>query len=539
MKPKSLTDIAIPKTVGIWIRVSTEDQARGESPAVHEKRARLYAEAKGWNVREVYDLAGVSGKAVMAHSEAQRMLADVRGGRITGLIFSKLARLARNTKELLEFSEEFRKYGADLISLAEAIDTTSPAGRLFYTMIAAMAQWEREEIASRVAASIPIRAKLGKPLGGKTPFGYRLEGGKLVPDPKEAPVRKLIYELFIEKKRRLAVARILNERGHRTSTGKKFSRQTVERLIRDMSAKGIHRVNYTHLSDDGVVRPKPEEEWVLRDVPPIVSVELWEEANAILETQRKTRTHIGRRAVHLFAGLTYCACGHKMYVPSRNPRYRCTPCGNSIAVTDLEAIYHGELKGFLFSDVQITAHRLRTDELLARREEEVGHLAGEAHSVQQEMDKVYRLYQSDQITGEGFALRYRPLEERLKALQSELPSAQAALDVLRIHHLSQDAVLADARDLHSRWNSLSYAEKRDVVEAITKRITVEKEGVVIELRYDPDRVPPPHAGSGNSPAPSSGYTAPLKEANNGIQSRRWKRWDSFPAASRMTSTISS
>src|SRR5438270_13116327 len=87
------------KDVGIWIRVSTEDQAQGESPQHHEHRARLYAESKGWTVKEVYDLAGVSGKSVMDHPEAQRMLQDIKKGNITALIFSKLARLARNTKE--------------------------------------------------------------------------------------------------------------------------------------------------------------------------------------------------------------------------------------------------------------------------------------------------------------------------------------------------------------------------------------------------------------------------------------------------------
>ena len=63
-----------PKAVGIWIRVSTEDQVRGESPEHHLKRASAYAEAKGWDVVEVYRLEAVSGKAVMGHAEAQRML---------------------------------------------------------------------------------------------------------------------------------------------------------------------------------------------------------------------------------------------------------------------------------------------------------------------------------------------------------------------------------------------------------------------------------------------------------------------------------
>ena len=68
---------------------------------------------------------------VWEHPECQRMLRDAKRGHIQGLIFSKLARLARNTKELLDFAQFFEKHKATLVSIEEKIDTSTPAGLLF------------------------------------------------------------------------------------------------------------------------------------------------------------------------------------------------------------------------------------------------------------------------------------------------------------------------------------------------------------------------------------------------------------------------
>ncbi len=66
------------KRIGIWIRVSTEDQVQSDSPEHHEHRAKAYAEVKGWIVAEIYHLEAVSDKSVINHQEAQRMIGDVR-----------------------------------------------------------------------------------------------------------------------------------------------------------------------------------------------------------------------------------------------------------------------------------------------------------------------------------------------------------------------------------------------------------------------------------------------------------------------------
>jgi site-specific DNA recombinase len=462
----------------------------------------LYAEAKGWNVVTVYRLDAVSGKTVKEHPEAKRLLADVHAGTISGLIFSKLARLARNTKELLEFADSFREHEADLISLAESIDTSTPAGRLFFTIIAAMGQWEREEIASRVAASVPIRAQMGKSLGGKASYGYQWKDKKLVVDPAEAPVRALVYELFLEFRRKKAVARVLNERGYRTREGAAFSDTTVERLIRDPTAKGQHRVNYSTLSAPGANgkrrwKLKPESEWLYQDVEPVVSEHVWSECNAVLDQQREKGKRPARRPVHLFTGFVFCRCGTKMYVPSNTPKYICFECRTKIPVEDLERIFHEEIKDFLFSPEKIAEHFQQAQDTIKAKAERVTHLEGERTKVQAEIDKLHDLYQADQIDKKGFGARYRPLAARLAQLEDELPATQADLDALRITELSREEIVAGARDLHSAWATFELEEKRQIVEAITERITVSKDEVSIELFAGAS--PSPGAGGGSKP----------------------------------------
>jgi len=474
------------KTVGIWIRVSTEDQAKGESPEHHEKRARLYAEAKEWDVVEVYHLEAVSGKSVMEHPETKRMLSDIKRGNITGLIFSKLARLARNTRELLDFADLFRDSNTDLISLQEAIDTSTPAGRLFYTMIAAMAQWEREEISSRVAASVPVRAKLGKPLGGAGSFGYRWDGKELVVDEKEAPIRKLLYEIFLKHKRKKTTAKELNDLGYRTRNGSKFSDTTVDRLIKDPTAKGERRANYTKSLGEGKHWTlKPESEWIVTECPAVVSDKLWNECNRILEEQEIKRRKPGPKPVHLLSGLLSCSCGKKMYVFHPSNVFTCKACKNRIPAADIDEIYHEQLKSFLLTDQDIKSYLSQTDETIKEKEALLFRQTTEADRIRKEMNELVAMRLSGEISKDSFPRHYKPLEERLAQINDQLPELMAEVDFLKIQTLSSDTILRDAKDLYDRWPQMPFEEKRTIIEVITENITVGREDIAIKLAYIP------------------------------------------------------
>ncbi|MBS1685532.1 MAG: recombinase family protein [Bacteroidetes bacterium] len=475
------------KSIGIWIRVSTEDQAKGDSPEHHEKRARLYAEAKGWEVTETYHLEAVSGKSVMDNSEAKRMLSDIRKGRISGLIFSKLARLARNTKELLEFADIFRDHNADLISISESIDTSTPAGRLFYTMIAAMAQWEREEISSRIAASVPIRAKLGKHTGGYACLGYQWdENKKLVVIESEAPVVKLIFELFLKHKRKEAVARMLNQMGHRTRTGGTFNDSGVARLLRNPTLKGMHLANYTtHPGGGGAVVIKPESDWVFTSCPAIVTPELWDECNRILEEQTEKRKKPGPRAVHLLSGYVTCSCGQKMYVFHRDLNYRCKICQRRIHVSDIDEIYHEQLKGFLLTEVDPKSFLQKSESIIAEKEKLLAGITEESKKIRKQASELVTMRMNNEVTKDSFKEHHAPLEERLQQLNERIPELEAEISFLRVQAESTETVMTDAKTLYANWPLMNLEERRSIVERITEAVIIDKEDITIRLCYAP------------------------------------------------------
>jgi site-specific DNA recombinase len=483
------------KQVGIWIRVSTGFQVESESPEHHEERARYYAASKGWDIVEVYRLDAVSGKSVINTPEAIKMLNAVRTGRIKGLIFSKLARLARNTKELLDLSEIFRKEGCDLISLSESIDTSSPAGRLFYTMIAAMATWEREEIAERVAASVPIRARMGKPLGGAASFGYKWEGKEIVLDEEEAKVRKLMFELYLKYGRKRAVAKELNKLGCRTRNGSKFSDTTVMRLIQDPAAKGIRIANHTKsLGEKKHWKSKNEKDWIHIPCPAIVTEELWNKCNAMMSARYKPRKKTGPLPIFLLSGYITCHCGKSMYVYYKAPVFQCKKCKNKIAVSDIDDIYYVQLKSFLLTDSDLVTYRHQNDALVMAKEMLLASAQKEAFSLKKKLDEYIDLKIAGNITNDRLKELATSIEARLKELDELFPKLQGEIDFLKIQHLSADTVLREAKNLYDRWPTLPFDEKRSVIEVITNEIVIGKEEISLKLSYIPDFVHLPGGG---------------------------------------------
>lgn len=160
-----------------------------------------------------------------------------------------------------------------------------------------------------------------KSFGGTAPFGYRWHDGRLVINENEAPIRKLIYELFLKHRRKKTVAKILNDLGYRTRKDALFSDTTIGRLLRDSTAKGSREIGGRIFEVEAIVLP-----------------EIWEQVSGILGNEKPAK-----QTVQLFMGLAYCGCGGKMFVPSNSPKYVCVDCRHKIRADDLETIYYSQL----------------------------------------------------------------------------------------------------------------------------------------------------------------------------------------------------
>jgi DNA invertase Pin-like site-specific DNA recombinase len=157
---KRLYAASCTATAALYARVSTTEQ----TPENQLSALRAYARARNWSeVREFVEF-GVSG--IRERRPAlDEMLTLARARRIDVVVVTKLDRLARSTHHLVTLGREFEVIGVDLVVLDQAMDTTTPSGRLLFHVLAAIAEFERDLIRERVVAGVHRARELGRRLG--------------------------------------------------------------------------------------------------------------------------------------------------------------------------------------------------------------------------------------------------------------------------------------------------------------------------------------------------------------------------------------
>lgn len=207
----------------IYTRVSTDAGLEQDFNSLDAQREASEAYIKsqtheGWKlVRTSYDDGGYSGGS-LTRPALQKLLEDIKAGLIDIVLVYKVDRLTRSLADFAKLVELFDAQGVSFVSVTQAFNTTSSMGRLTLNVLLSFAQFEREVTGERIRDKVAASKKKGIWMGGNVPLGYRVENRKLIIEPGEAPIVKMIFERYLQLGSLPALVADLNEKDVRTRT---------------------------------------------------------------------------------------------------------------------------------------------------------------------------------------------------------------------------------------------------------------------------------------------------------------------------------
>jgi DNA invertase Pin-like site-specific DNA recombinase len=148
--------------IALYARVSTTD--KGQDPDMQLRELREYCQRREWNIANEYVDVGVSG-AKDSRPRLNQLMLDAKKRKFDAVIVWKFDRFARSVSHLLRALEEFKSLGVEFISFSESIDTSTPVGKMTFTVLGAVAELERSLIVERVKAGVRNARAKGKRLG--------------------------------------------------------------------------------------------------------------------------------------------------------------------------------------------------------------------------------------------------------------------------------------------------------------------------------------------------------------------------------------
>ena len=306
----------------IYTRVSTAAQIEGYSLDAQEESLKAYAEYRELEIVGNYCDAGKSGKNIKGRPAFRQMMTDIKSQKddIAFVLVFKLSRFGRNAADILKSLQLLEDFGIDLVSVEEAIDSSTQGGRLTLAILSAVAEMERENITVQFMAGKMQKVLEGGWTGGAVPYGYKNVNHELVLVPPEAEVIRMIYELYQQENMSAsAVAYELNKSNLVRISGKgeqkPFTYEFVSRVLDNPFYCG--RVYYNRRTNkkdrDGKTIKQDEDNIIMAEGKHeiIVSPEVWDSVHA-------KRTKIAGRYkrvddgghVHLLSGIVKCPiCG--------------------------------------------------------------------------------------------------------------------------------------------------------------------------------------------------------------------------------------
>ena len=399
------------KVAGLYIRVSTEDQAReGFSLPEQEKRLRAMCEYKGYEIYKVYEDAGISAKTGNSRPGFEELLQDIRDKKCNTIVVLKLDRLTRSVFEwekIIRFLEENDAY---LDCANDDINTTNANGKMISRILTSVSQNEIERTSERTKFGMVGAIKEGH-IPNKAPFGYKHENKKLIPDEatKDQVIR--IFNLYYQGNSYQTISNLYNKEKVFGKTNWKDS--TILKIIENPIYKGdfIHgkrTKNPTYYEDV---------------VEPLISKELWEECQA---QKKKNSRNYKRNEDYLFLQKLKCPHCNRILAGKATRKkngsiyyyYYCHDCKINIKETDIEKEFDNFIEDIQEYDLVVNQTLLPMIKTKLNNPKEK--LTKELKEQQQKQERIRKAYINGSFTIEEYDIEKDIVDKTIKDLEFKI-----------------------------------------------------------------------------------------------------------------------
>ena len=457
----------------IYTRVSTAAQTEGYSLEAQQERLREYADYKNLEIAGEYCDAGKSGKSIVGRPAFLQMLDDISSEKdnISFVLVFKLSRFGRNAADILKSLQLLEDYEVDLICVEDAIDSSTPGGKLTLTILSAVAEIERENINVQFMAGKMQKILNGGWPGGPAPYGYRSVNKELVVEPEEAEIVKLIFDRYIQDDGTMnGVAIWLNNNGYsRISKGevKPFTYDFIVNVLDNPTYHG--KINYFRRTNIKGIRKNPKDEVEVDGIhEAIIDEDLWQQAREKREASSGRQEKVDEPdRVSLLSGLIKCpACGNGL-IATKNKHVNKNRGGHYKTIHYYSCRYYRKSAGRT-CEFKHTYNQAKIDSAVF---EIVSNLA--AHPA---FEKAMAMAAGGDESVEAYEKRMKEIRKDLYHQEHEKNRVGAELDNLDVlsddYDTEYERIQAEMDDIYDRIESLELSLKK-----IKKKCSEARQGV--------------------------------------------------------------
>lgn len=307
----------LPKVIRVaaYARVSSDKDAMLHSLSSQVSYfSKMIQSHDSWKYVGVYSDEGMTGTKIKRDGFT-RMLKDAMAGKIDIIITKSLSRFARNTVDCLKTIREMKAINVDIYFEEQNIHTLSSNGEFLISLLAGYAQEESRQCSENTLWRVRKNFAEGKPYGGASMLGYKLEKGNFTVVPEEAAIVRKIFDLYLAGNGFCKICRILTDEGIKSYTGKAWNKSVIGEVISNVTYTGNLCLQKTFRENHITKRTKKNKGEkpmyiVEGNHEPIIAKEIFDRAQEIRKSKAAGKSGGRSGQAYPFTGLICCGeCG--------------------------------------------------------------------------------------------------------------------------------------------------------------------------------------------------------------------------------------